>query len=85
MDRHALSENDIVDWHGELSIALCEAMLDLDVCEPDVSLANFPQWLIYASGRLDDCVRRLRRADCGETEIPSGLTPWKAEGRRRGV
>lgn len=87
MENYDLSENDTIDWHGELSVALCEAAIEMS---DDTSRYNAPtlliRWPMYAAVRLMDCVHEIFEAKQYQTqEIPSGLRPQQAAGRGRGL
>lgn len=87
MESYNLSENDTIDWHGELSVALCEAAIEMS---DDTARYNAPtlliRWTMYAAVRLTDCVRKILEAKQYQTkEIPSGLRPQQAAGRGRGL
>lgn len=88
MERYNLSENDTTDWHGELSVALCEAVMEVSrFILADYSVeGSMRRWLIYASNRLEDCVHSILEAKQYQIkEIPSGLRPRRVAGRGRSL
>ena len=87
MESYNLSENDTIDWHGELSVALCEAAIEMI---DETAHYNAPtlliRWPMYAAVRLTDCVHKILEAKQYQIkEIPSGLRPQQAAGRGRGL
>ena len=88
MKEHRLSDNDTVDWHGELSVTLCEAITEISPYSfTTVSVEEFrPKWIAYAKTRLNDCIGAvLETAQYRNKEIPFGLRPQKAAGRGRSL
>ena len=78
MRNYGLSEHDIIDWHGELSIALCEAAIELKPHER--------QCLNDVVFRLEDRVHAILEAQQGQiTEIPFGLKPHRTAVRGRNL
>lgn len=78
MREYNLSPNDIIDWHGELAIALCEAVI-----EYDIKTGTIYSFHTYAKDRLIDRIHSiLEQKQYEVTEIPSGLRPFKAVERR---
>lgn len=73
MESYNLSENDTIDWHGELSVALCEAVIEQSSVAPSLE---------YIKGRLQDCIHTILESEQFRVkEIPSGLRPRRAVGR----
>lgn len=78
MKEYRLSPNDVIDWHGELAVALCEAVL-----EYKIETSTIYSFHTYAKARLIDRIHNiLERQQYEVTEIPSGLRPSKTVGRR---
>lgn len=96
MRKYNLSKNDIEDWHGNLSVALCEAIMLFDIeCSrfyqeietneivvlDDKELLN--KWLHFAYCQLQDYTHSILESKQYQIkEIPSGLRPHCAAGRR---
>lgn len=81
MERYNLSKNDTIDWHGELSVALCEAVIkNSPYSKTDLSVQAFvSQWIEYANLYLEDRVHSILESEQYRIkEIPSGLRPHKA-------
>ena len=73
MRTYNLSENDAIDWHGELSVALCEAVIEQSSVAPSLE---------YIKGRLQDRIHTILESEQFRVkEIPSGLRPRRAVGR----
>lgn len=88
MERYNLSENDTIDWHGELSVALCEAVMEISrYILTDYSVrGSMIRWLKYATNRLEDRVHSILELEQYYVkEIPSGLRPHRAAGRGRSL
>lgn len=91
MESYNLSENDTIDWHGELSVALCEAVIEISpyshINAVHIAMQVFlPNWLDYVARRLEDRVHALLEAKQHKIkEIPSGLRPQQAAGRGRSL
>lgn len=91
MESYNLSENDTIDWHGELSVALCEAVIEISpyshTSAVHIAMQVFlPNWLEYISRRLEDRAQALLQTKQYQVkEIPSGLRPQQAAGRGRSL
>lgn len=88
MERYNLSKNDTIDWHGELSVALCEAVINNSpYSKADLSVQAFvSQWIEYANRYLEDRVHSILESEQYRIkEIPSGLRPRRAAGRGRSL
>lgn len=88
MEIYNLSENDTIDWHGELSVALCEAVIEISPYSyPDTCNKQFgAQDLDYIALRLQDRICIIRESEQYQIkEIPSGLRPHRAVGRGRSL
>lgn len=83
MERYNLSENDTFDWHGELAVTLCEAVIEYDIYYHNPAFA-IQGCIKYAENRLNDRVRSILESEQYRIkEIPSGLRPCKKVGRGR--
>lgn len=83
MERYGLSKNDTIDWHGELSVALCEAVIENSpYSKTDLSVQTFvSHWIEYANCYLEDRVRLILKSEQYRfKEIPSGLRPHRTVG-----
>ena len=86
MESYNLSENDTIDWHGELSAALCEAAIEISYTADQYSSGFILKWSMYARKHLEDCVHKIfeLKQSCVK-EFSSGLRPRKAAGRRHSL
>lgn len=88
MERYNLSENEAIDWHGELSVALCEAIMEVSryiIADRSVE-SSMIRWIIYATNRLEDRVHSILELEQYYVkEIPFGLRPRRAAGRGRSL
>lgn len=88
MERYNLSENDVTDWHGELSVALCETVMEVSsyiLADRSVE-GSMIRWLIYATNHLEDRVHSILELEqYHDKEIPSGLRPRRSAGRGRSL
>lgn len=81
MERYNLSENDVIDWHGELAVALCEAVIEYDTYFHNPSFA-FEECVAYAEKHINDRVNSILESEQYRiNEIPSGLKPYREAGR----
>lgn len=88
MESYNLSENDAIDWHGELSVALCEVVIENSPYnEHGLPTQTFvSKWIVYANRYLEDRVRSILESEQYRIkEIPSGLRPRRAAGRGRSL
>ena len=88
MKKYNLSENDTTDWHGELSVALCEAVIENSpYSESDLSVQIFvSHWIEYTNRYLENRVHSILESEQHHVkEIPSGLRPCRAAGRGRSL
>lgn len=88
MERYNLSENDTIDWHGELSVALCEAVMEVSrFILADYSIeGSMIRWIIYATNRLKDRVCSILESEQYHVkEVPFGLRLHRAAGRGRSL
>lgn len=88
MERCGLSKNDTIDWHGELSVALCEAVIENSpYSKTNLSAQAFvSQWIECANRYLEDRVHSILESEQYRIkEIPSGLRPRRPAGRGRSL
>lgn len=88
MKRYNLSENDTIDWHGELSVTLCEATIEFDLnnsIRPSF-LTTQMRYQVFVSQKLEDRIHSIIESEQYQIkEIPSGLRPRKVAGRGFGL
>ena len=88
MESYNLSENDTIDWHGELSVALCEVVIENSPYnEHGLPTQTFAlKWIVYARCYLEDRVHTILESEQHKIkEIPSGLRPRRSAGRGRSL
>ena len=88
MERYNLSENDTTDWHGELSVVLCETVMEVSpyiIADRSVE-GSMKRWIIYVTNCLENRVHSILESEQYYVkEIPFGLRPRRAAGRGRSL
>lgn len=83
MKKHDLTERETTDWHGELSVALCEAIIELSPdIPPKQNKAHFTRYSAAVTKILNMKVHSILQYDQHHIkEDPSGLRPSHAAER----